>query len=119
MKDYLQTIGNKNFPIVADSKNISAEKNRYMMVATMILADLFIRGGNISFEEKNEKLYCSATSDAAFALEKAETVRKTIYGENIEAVAWLAPAFFLKKYATENELPISFKIGDTLELVIG
>lgn len=118
-KDYLQTIGNKNFPIIIEASDISSKNNRYFMLSIMILADLFVRGGKIIITEQSEKLCCVAQTDTNFASEKAMSVKRVLGGDVNEQVAWLAPSLYLYTCAKEKNLIINFEHDNSLKLEIG
>ncbi len=119
LADYLQTIGNKNFPIQADINMVSAPFYRMALLGGMLLSDLFIRGGRICAYEDNGKLVLQAQPESGLAAEKADAAINALTGNPVDEAAWLAPAFYLRKEASDANLKILAEKQNILTLVIG
>lgn len=99
---YLETIGNAKTPIVliSDIKNVSCYK--IAMLAVMLLADSFVRGGTIKAIETDDTLRFEATSEYDLSISKLEKMQQAVKGEiPNENPALFAHVAYLKAFLSE------------------
>ena len=118
-KDYLKSIGNKNFPIILNVENYSIKFSRIMMLAVMIMADLIIKGGEINVFEKNCKLFVNISAVSKVSTPKLEAILALLSGQKEEYLAQYAPVFYLKNLLNLSGLQLCIPEGETLCFVIG
>ena len=61
--DYLKTLGNVNYPISLTMRLSNWQLSKMAMLAVMILADTFIKGGNIEVREETGRLLILAAGE--------------------------------------------------------
>ena len=118
-RDYLQSIGNKNFPIILKFDSCSQKFSRIMMLSVMILADLIVKGGEISVCEKERKLFVNVSAISKISASKTEDILALLAGTKEEYLAQYAPAFFLKDLLGSSGLKLFLPDGDVLGFIIG
>ena len=102
-QNYLNTLGNKDYPInllfnVVDSRKIKAS-----LMMLMIVADLLIRGGDITIKEEGAKIVAEISSLLKISADKLEKVKNTLYCSDINPDAGMAPLIvLLKTYPNAN-----------------
>ena len=116
-REYLTTIGNKNFPIELDMPMLSEKFARPALLAIMIAADTMIKGGVIKLEEQGEQLYIVSRGNVPAASEKLKNLRECIEHE-CEPQAQFAPVAFLKEILKNSGYSVHMCGNDNLELFI-
>ncbi len=106
IKEYLETIGNKNYPILLDLGEYSPKYSRLVMLLVMVLADMFIKGGRISVFEKDCKLFVNNSDVSTISPQKYEAILATLSGQEEEYLAQYAPVFYLRKFVEESGMNI-------------
>ncbi len=102
-QNYLNTLGNKDYPInllfnVVDSRKIKAS-----LMMLMIVADLLIRGGDITIKEEGAKIVAEISSLLKISADKLEKVKNTLYCSDINPDVGMAPLIvLLKTYPNAN-----------------
>ena len=104
IRDYLSTLGNKNFPIELDLSSFSIKFSRIIMLSVMILADMLIKGGKIEIFEKDCKLFVNISALSRFSAQKREDIIALLSGHEVEYLAQYAPVFYLKKLIETTDL---------------
>lgn len=96
-ENYVQTIGNRNYPIKLALKVNTLELYKIVLLGIMTLADMFIKGGFIEAVETTSGITFVAKTDYNLSLPKLEAV-KTVLSNNIpeENPAQIAPMVYLK-----------------------
>lgn len=118
-KDYLKTIGNKNFPINLNLGDYSIKFTRIMMLSVMILADLTIKGGEINVFEQDCKLFVNISAVSKTSASKTEDILALLSGEREEYLAQYAPVFYLRDLIKSSDLHLRISDTDVLGFVIG
>ena len=116
-REYLATIGNKNFPIELDIPVLSEKFSRAALLAIMIAADTMIKGGVIKLEEQNNQLYIMAQGNVSASPEKLKSLRKSIDFE-CEPQAQFAAVAFLKEILKNSGYSLHMYGSNNLELII-
>lgn len=119
IRDYLNTIGNKNFPIELELGNYSIKYARIIMLAVMILADVIIKGGKIVVSEQNCKLFVNICDVSKTSAPKTEDILALLSGQKEEYLAQYAPVFYLRDLVKSSDLQLCIPDGDALGFVIG
>ena len=119
IRDYLSTIGNKNFPIELALGNYSIKYARIIMLAVMILADVIIKGGKIVVAEQNCKLFVNICDVSKISAPKTEDILALLSGQKEEYLAQYAPVFYLRDLVKSSDLQLSIPDGDAFGFVIG
>ena len=119
IRDYLSTIGNKNFPIELELRNYSIKYARIIMLAVMILADVIIKGGKIVVAEQNCKLFVNICDVSKISAPKTEDILALLSGQKEEYLAQYAPVFYLRDLVKSSDLQLSIPDGDAFGFVIG
>ena len=94
-QNYLLTIGNKDYPITLDFNIKDVAKRKAALVMVMIMADLLIRGGNISIWDDNDSLIAQIGVGAKLSDDKLNKVKKALSTDLLDD-AVLAPISALK-----------------------
>ena len=97
ISEYVQTIGNTNYPIEANIELQTTEYAREAMLVTMILADILIKGGKIEVREEQQQFSAVVYSDFPLALEKIKNIKKILMGQFVENQSQYAPVAYLQK----------------------
>ncbi len=118
-KDYLKTIGNKNFPINLNLGDYSIKFTRIMMLSVMILADITIKGGEINVFEQDCKLFVNISAVSKTSASKTEDILALLSGEKEEYLAQYAPVFYLRDLIKSSDLHLRISDTDVLGFVIG
>ena len=104
--DYLRTLGNINYPINLNMRLANWQLSRMSMLAVMILADIFIKGGSIEVREETGRLVIIATGDNLSA-EKKNIITDIVNGKLIERTAQYAPVFYLMELLSKFKLRLN------------
>lgn len=118
LRDYLKTIGNQNFPIELELGTYNIAYARIVMLSVMILADIIIKGGKISVNEANNKLYVNVCSVTKLSEPKTEVIRNLLSGAVCET-AQFAPVCYLKELLKNSHLHILLSDGEGFGFEIG
>lgn len=103
--DYLKTLGNINYPINLQMHLTNWQLSRMSMLAVMILADTFIKGGQIEVKEETGRLVIMAKGDNRSA-EKIKQITDAVNGKLIEHTAQYAPVFYLLSLLSKFKLKL-------------
>lgn len=107
IRDYLKTIGNANHPVSLNIELKNWEFCKIVMLAVMILADTFIKGGHIEVREETNRLLVLSVSQSNQSAEKIEVI-KNVINENLkDRVAQYAPVFYLQDILKRIKLKLS------------
>lgn len=104
--DYLRTLGNINYPINLNMRLANWQLSRMSMLAIMILADIFIKGGSIEVREETGRLVIMATGDN-LSSEKMGIITDIVNGKLIERTAQYAPVFYLTELLSKFKLRLN------------
>ena len=104
--DYLKTLGNVNYPISLTMRLSNWQLSKMAMLAVMILADTFIKGGNIEVREETGRLLILAAGESRSA-EKIGAVAAVVNGKLIERTAQYAPVFYLQELLSKFKLKLN------------
>lgn len=88
--EYLQTIGNKDFPIALELNTSTAEGRKNALLMIMLSADILIRGGHIKVVE-TDGILRSEISGSKIATEKLSKIEQSLFEGKIGQDATLAP----------------------------
>ena len=104
--DYLRTLGNINYPINLNMRLANWQLSRMSMLAIMILADIFIKGGSIEVREETGRLVIMATGDN-LSSEKMGIITDIVNEKLIERTAQYAPVFYLMELLSKFKLRLN------------
>lgn len=104
--DYLKTLGNINYPINLNMRLANWQLSRMSMLAVMILADIFIKGGSIEVKEETGRLVIMAKGDNR-SVEKMTQISDIVNGKLIERTAQYAPVFYLMELLSKFKLNLN------------
>ncbi len=110
-RDYLLTIGNKDFPIdfslyVNDSMNETYFK--IIMSLTMILADITIRGGNITVRNDSDMVELSLVTERLAPQDRLDIINDIITEKNDIIDAKYSPLYYARSLSQEINKKIDF-----------
>ena len=112
--DYLKTLGNVNYPISLTMRLSNWQLSKMAMLAVMILADTFIKGGNIEVREETGRLLILAAAVLFYiplvanrSAEKISAVAAAVNGKLIERTAQYAPVFYLQELLSKFKLKLN------------
>ncbi len=74
-KNYLSTIGNKDFPLALAWNITNIKNNRAAMLMTMIAADMLIRGGTINLYDNDKKIIAEFSKTLKISTEKLDKLK--------------------------------------------
>lgn len=115
-QDYLHTLGNKDYPITL-KMSVCENNQRSAMLMVMAIADILIRGGEISVFEQNNRLVCSIDSSLKISSDKLEKIYNTVNGMSEPNDAAMAPVWFLSEQ--NDNIKISLvQTADFIQLVM-
>ncbi len=102
IRDYLGTIGNRNYPLELDFQIKDVSFSREVLLAVMIIADMMIRGGKITIAEKEGKLWVVSEGTLAPSEDKMLHLKEILGGCRTELNAQFAPSYYLVSQAEET-----------------
>lgn len=115
--DYLSTLGNPNFPIVADFKISTPKVYKLVMPAVMMMADTIIKGGKITITETEEALLIQPSSPATLNQTKFDNINYILNGGKPEEnPSSYAPLIYLLEYLKGSGVQVQL---NNQTLVIG
>ena len=115
-QDYLHTLGNKDYPITL-KMSVCENNQRSAMLMVMAIADILIRGGEISVFEQNNRLICSIDSSLKISSDKLEKIYNAVNGMSEPNDAAMAPVWFLSEQ--NDNLKINLvQTADFIQLVM-
>lgn len=109
-QNYLRTIGNKDYPIVLDFNVKNVAKRKTALIMIMIMADLLIRGGNISIWDDNERLITQIEPEAKLSDDKFNKLKKALSTDLLDD-AVLAPVYTLKDMTKGQKINLVYDNG--------
>lgn len=119
-REYLATLGNKNYPIELQIEISNPDFCRPTLLGVMILADTIVKGGWLKVEEKENQLYIVSYSNNEVSKDKIAGIKGALSASSAaEATAQLAPVFYLKEILTFANYKLSFVDDRLLGFVIG
>ena len=87
--------------------NVAAtEKRKPALLMLMVMADLLIRGGDITIQEENGKLSADIPTTAKISSDKLDKIEAAIYTRQPVADAGLAPLFALFEQQNEHKISL-------------
>lgn len=117
-EDYLKTIGNQNFPIMLEAGAFSPDSAKIFMICAMIMADTLIKGGNIKIFKDGGRFYAQVSAPK-LAGQKVSALAAILSGDNAEAAAQYAPAFYLRQLTGASSVKINVADEENFGFVIG
>ncbi len=114
-KDYLSTIGNKDFPINLSfyiSDEISSNMAKIIMALTMILSDMTIRGGDITVKNENDNIELLLKADRLAPVDRSDELKKTIEGGDVEETAKNSPLYYALSLLAEEHKILDFNTNE-------
>ena len=105
-QEYLFTLGNKDYPIRLAFNVAATEKRKPALLMLMVMADLLIRGGDITIQEENGKLSADIPTTAKISSDKLDKIEAAIYTRQPVADAGLAPLFALFEQQNEHKISL-------------
>lgn len=118
LENYLQTVGNKNYPI---NLNFGLDDGRYtkvVLAAALVLADTFVRGGEINITREGGRLKLAAASAFPLSEERVSTVKNILKGADVEPSAQYAPAYYLISLLKQQKINLYVVSSPGLELMM-
>lgn len=105
-KDYLLTLGNKDFPITLDF-NVENQNNiKNAMLLVMIMGDFLIRGGNIRIGDDNNVLVAKIDKNTKLSTDKLNKTADFINNKSACPDASLAPVAALIEYNRNKKISL-------------
>ena len=95
IKNYLATIGNRNYPIELSYRLDNAAFVKPVMLAVMIIADTLIRGGKIEISADDKKIMVVSSAEVPPPADKINHIKEILSGNVAEPAAQYAPIFYL------------------------
>jgi hypothetical protein len=95
IKNYLATIGNRNYPIELNYRLDNAAFVKPVMLAVMIIADTLIRGGKIEISADDKKIMVVSSAEVPPSADKINHIKEILSGNVAEPAAQYAPIFYL------------------------
>ena len=95
IKNYLATIGNRNYPIELSYRLDKAAFVKPVMLAVMIIADTLIRGGKIEISADDKKIMVVSSAEVPPSADKINHIKEILSGNVAEPAAQYAPIFYL------------------------
>ena len=95
IKNYLATIGNRNYPIELSYRLDNAAFVKPVMLAVMISADTLIRGGKIEISADDKKIMVVSSAEVPPSADKINHIKEILSGNVAEPAAQYAPIFYL------------------------
>ena len=95
IKNYLATIGNRNYPIELSYRLDNAAFVKPVMLAVMIIADTLIRGGKIEISADDKKIMVVSRAEVPPSADKINHIKEILSGNVAEPAAQYAPIFYL------------------------
>lgn len=95
IKNYLATIGNRNYPIELSYRLDNAAFVKPVMLAVMIIADTLIRGGKIEISADDKKIMVVSSAEVPSSADKINHIKEILSGNVAEPAAQYAPIFYL------------------------
>lgn len=97
IKDYLTTIGNKDFPInfalyINDDLNI--KQSKIVMALSMILADMTIRGGDITVRGEGGVMELSLVADRLAPIDRIDELKNIVNRQGDMENAKTSPLYY-------------------------
>lgn len=96
-KDYLDTLGNKNYPIELRFKLVDTCFSKPALLSVMIVADTIIKGGLVYVEQQGNKLFVASQSNGNVPAEKIAALQEAIRNDSPDNTAQYAPVYYLKE----------------------
>ncbi len=106
IRDYLATIGNRNYPIEFNFSLNTFAFARPLLLAVMIVADMLVRGGRITVAEQEQKLWIASEGTTPPSADKMKQLKDIFSGDLQEANAQLAPSYSLLNMAEKGMINI-------------
>lgn len=111
--NYIETIGNRNFPIKLDINFNTPELYKIALLSIMTLSDIFIKGGTIFASETNNKIIFKAQSEHQLSIAKIKSLSDLLNNNfSIENPAQLAPLAYLKFMLSKSNVKLSIEFND-------
>lgn len=95
IKNYLATIGNRNYPIELSYRLDNSAFVKPVMLAVMIIADTLIRGGKIEISADDKKIMVVSSAEVPPSADKINHIKEILSGNVAEPAAQYAPIFYL------------------------
>lgn len=112
-QNYVQTIGNRNFPINLDLQINTPQIYKIVLLGIMSLADIFIKGGTVLIKENSTDLLFDATSDFVLSKTKLQNIQNVLQGAlPDENPALYAPIVYLQNILKDFNANIRFEFTD-------
>ena len=116
-RDYLSTIGNRNFPIELNVVGYPEKLARPILLGIMIAADTMIKGGSITVEEQGNQLYITAKGNVNPSADKIRALQEYI-ANDMPPQAQFAPVAYLKEILKNSGYSLDMHENGNLELII-
>lgn len=117
LKEYIATLGGNNNNIEVELNLTDTTFTKIALLAAMIVADTFIRGGTIAIKQDGKKLYINSDNNS-LVKDKVFIIKEVIQGKINDLLAQYAPILYLKQILRDTEYTLSVIDNDKLDLVI-
>lgn len=107
IKAYLETIGNRKYPIELDFHLQQNGAAKLVMLAVMVIADTMIRGGRISVGIEGGRLEVRSQPQVSPAEDKIQAITTALENSGFEPDARLAPLFYLQELVRQQNIKLS------------
>lgn len=99
---YLETLGNRNYPIRLEWQPIPLAYARLALLAVMSIADTLVRGGCISVRPYQNGIAVVHNEEAQISAEKAAAVKNVVNSGDAGGNAQFAPVAYMLSLVREN-----------------
>ena len=119
--NYLQTLGGRNNVLTLDFKAQTPALYKMILLSLMTLADVFIRGGRLSVQEKDNALFVNAYSESALSESKLVSLQNILEGKIPEDnPALAAPLAYMSALLEVAGVQLSLRFNEkSAEIKIG
>ncbi len=115
-KNYLATLGNKDYPITLNWEICNPKNNRAAMLMTMTVADLLIRGGTLNLYDNDKKIIAEFSKTLKISTEKLDKIKTILQNGSTVTDATTAPLQMLLTYNANASLYLQ-EINDNILLI--
>lgn len=119
-RDYVSTLGSKNYPLSIRLQNALPEMAKYFCLCIMIGAEVCVRGGMIEVSSNKSNLTIKVASEYELSAPKIEEYQQIIYGKKLqENASQYAHIIYLQSLLGKN-IPINIQSTDkSMTMIIG
>ncbi len=112
-KNYISTIGNRNFPIQLNLQVNTPELYKIIFLSIMSLCDCFIKGGIINVTENTTGISFEISSENPLSIQKLQIQKQLLQGKaSDENLAQNAPIIYLQNLLNHSGISIKLNYNE-------